>query len=171
MTNKEFFIQTWKSEMPSTMNAINGLPDNMDLLSYKSDDKARSAAAILGHMLGHAEVMCNATDSFIAEEKSAYKQFSSKKEIASYFEKFGTLLTEKLKAIDDKTWGEQIIEFHFDGQKLFAYPMINTYWMLMFDIIHHRGQLSTYYRHMGVRNPQIYGPAAEDMEAMTAKKN
>ncbi len=42
------------------------------------------------------------------------------------------------------------------------------FWMFMFDIIHHRGQLSTYYRHMGVRNPQIYGPTAEDMEAMMA---
>ena len=49
--------------------------------------------------------------------------------------------------------------------------MSNLFWTLMFDIIHHRGQLSTYYRTMGVRNPQIYGPTAEDMEAMLAGKN
>ena len=47
--------------------------------------------------------------------------------------------------------------------------MSAMYWMMMFDIIHHRGQLSTYYRQMGVRNPSIYGPTAEDIEPMMAK--
>ncbi|MCX6351170.1 MAG: hypothetical protein NTX03_04825 [Bacteroidetes bacterium] len=42
--------------------------------------------------------------------------------------------------------------------------MMDMYWTLMFDTIHHRGQLSTYYRSMGVRNPSIYGPSAEDIE-------
>ena len=96
---------------------------------------------------------------------------NSIEEAAAYFEKYATLLVEKLKAIEDKTWNEQIVAFHLDGNKLFAYPMSNMFWMFMFDIIHHRGQLSTYYRHMGVRNPQIYGPTAEDIEEMMAVKN
>ena len=49
--------------------------------------------------------------------------------------------------------------------------MSAIFWTVMHDIIHHRGQLSTYYRHMGVRNPNIYGPTAEDMEEMKAKAN
>ena len=49
MTNKEFFIQTWQSEIPRTLSAINGLPNDMTKLNYKCDEKARSAAAILGH--------------------------------------------------------------------------------------------------------------------------
>ena len=64
-----------------------------------------------------------------------------------------------------------MVEFQLNGNKLFAYPMSAMFWMFMFDIIHHRGQLSTYYRHMGVRNPSIYGPTAEDMEEMMAAKN
>ena len=171
MTNKEFFIQTWQAEMQRTLNAINGLPADMSKLSYKCDEKSRSAASIIGHMLPHAEVMYNATDSFIAAEKSNPKQFNSPEDAAAYFEKYAVLLAEKLNSITDKTWSEQIIEFQLDGHLLFAYPMSNTYWMVMFDIIHHRGQLSTYYRHMGVRNPQIYGPTAEDMELMAAAQN
>lgn len=164
MTNKEFFLKTWNNEMASTMSAINGLPDNMESLNYKSDEKARSAAAILGHILNHAEEMCNACEKFIIEEKSTHKQFNSKQEIASFFEKHARLLTDKLNAVDDKTWESKLIEFKFDGNKLFAYPMSDTYWILIFDIIHHRGQLSTYYRHMGVRSPQIYGPTADDIK-------
>ena len=168
MTNKEFFIQTWQAEMQRTLSAVRGLPTDMTKLGYKCDEKARSAADIIGHMLPHAEAICNATDSFIAVEETG-KTYNSIEEAALYFEKYATLLADKLHATDDKVWDEQIVEFHLNDNKLFAYPMTNLYWMFMFDIIHHRGQLSTYYRHMGVRNPPIYGPTAEDMEAMAAK--
>jgi uncharacterized damage-inducible protein DinB len=168
MTNKDFFIQTWQAEMKRTLNAVKGLPGDMSKLSYKCDEKARSAADIIGHILPHAEALCNATDSFIAVEETG-KTYTSIEDAAAYFEKYATRLAEKLQAIDENTWEKQIIEFHLNGHKLFAYPMTNMYWMFMFDIIHHRGQLSTYYRHMGVRNPQIYGPTAEDMEIMAAQ--
>ena len=170
MTNKEFFIQTWQAEMGRTAGAIRGLPADMTKLSYKCDEKARSAADIIGHMLPHAEAICNATDSFIANEETG-KTYNSIEDAAIYFEKYATLLIEKLQATDDTTWNEKIVEFQLNGNKLFAYPMSNIFWIFMFDIIHHCGQLSTYYRHMGVRNPQIYGPTAEDMEAMAGTNN
>jgi len=167
MTNKEFFIQTWQNEMKSTLSAVRGLPTDMSKLSYKCNEKARSAAEIIGHMLPHAEAICNATDTFIAKEEYS-KKYESIEDAALYFEKYAKLLVEKLKATSDETWDNQIVEFQLAGHKLFAYPMTNMFWMFMFDIIHHRGQLSTYYRHMGVRNPSIYGPTAEDIEAMAA---
>jgi uncharacterized damage-inducible protein DinB len=170
MTNKEFFIQTWQDEMKRTAVAVRALPTDMTKLDYKCDEKARSAADIIGHILPHAEAICRATGSFIVREETG-KTYHSIEEAATYFEKYATLLVEKLQAIDDRTWNEQIVEFHLDGNKYFAYPMTDMFWMFMFDIIHHRGQLSTYYRHMGVRNPQIYGPTAEDMEAIMATKN
>lgn len=165
MTNKEFFIQTWQGEMKRTLSAVRGLPADMSKLDYRCDEKARSAADIIGHILPHAEALCNATKTFVAVEKTG-KQFSSIEEAASYFEKNATLLVENLQSTDDATWEEKMVAFELNGNKLFEYPMSAIFWMFMFDIIHHRGQLSTYYRHMGVRNPQIYGPTAEDMEAM-----
>ncbi|HMS66111.1 MAG TPA: DinB family protein [Ignavibacteria bacterium] len=167
MTNKEFFIKTWLAEMKSTMAAINGLPEDMSKLEYRSNDKARTAAGIIGHMLPHAEALCNAADSFVANEGDD-KKFGSVKEAAAYFEKNASQVAEKLKAVDEKTWDEKIVEFKYNGTKLFESQMYDIFWMLMLDIIHHRGQLSTYYRNMGVRNPQIYGPTAEDMDDMTA---
>jgi uncharacterized damage-inducible protein DinB len=43
-------------------------------------------------------------------------------------------------------------------------------WQLFFDVIHHRGQLSVYFRPMGIPNPSIYGPTAEMVEAMMAQR-
>lgn len=170
MTNKEFFVQTWQAEMKRTAGAVRALPADMTKLDYKCDEKARSAADIIGHILPHAEALCNAANSFIVDEETG-KTYNSIEDAALFFEKYASQLVEKLNATDEITWNEQIFEFRLNGNKLFAYPMGTMFWTFMFDIIHHRGQLSTYYRHMGVRNPQIYGPTAEDMEAAAAARN
>jgi len=171
MSNREFFIQTWQSEMQTTLNAIKGLPEDKDSWTYKCNEKSRTAAAIIGHMLPHAEVISNATQTGIADEHSMPYQFRSVEEAAAYFEKWASLTTEKLHMMDDTAWDEKIIDFQVDGTSFYKLPMSKFCWMLLFDIIHHRGQLSTYYRNMGVRNPNIYGPTAEDMEAMMAASN
>ncbi|MEO6233336.1 MAG: DinB family protein [Ferruginibacter sp.] len=170
MTNKDFFIQTWKSEIPRTMAAVKGLPADMDKLNYKCDEKARSAAEIIGHILPHAQALCDATTSFVVVEGNG-KKFNDIAEAADYFEQYAAQLTADLSTVSDTTWEEQVVSFELNGNKIFEQPMSAMYWMFMFDIIHHRGQLSTYYRHMGVRNPAIYGPTAEDIEAMMAQVN
>ncbi|MEO8721254.1 MAG: DinB family protein [Ginsengibacter sp.] len=168
MTNKEFFIQTWQAELPKTLGAVNALPKDMDKLHYRCHEKSRSAEQLIGHIISHAESLNHAIKTFINDEVSDRK-FSSVAEAADSFEKNATEVSETLKAIDEKIWEEQIVEFKVDGNKLFAYPMNAIFWTVMHDIIHHRGQLSTYYRHMGVRNPNIYGPTAEDMEVLMSK--
>ena len=96
MTNREFFIQTWQAEMEKTAGAVRALPKDMSTLSYRCDKKARSAAEIIGHMLPHAESICQATDSFVAAENTG-KTFSSTEEAATYFEKHATRLVENYK--------------------------------------------------------------------------
>ena len=119
MTNKEFFIQTWQAEMKRTLSAVKGLPADMEKLNYKCDEKARSAADIIGHILPHAEALSNAVDSFIAIEQTG-KKYESVEAAALYFEKYATLLAEKLKAVNDTQWEQQIVEFHLNGNILFA---------------------------------------------------
>jgi hypothetical protein len=116
MTNKEFFIQTWESEMAPTLSSIKGLPSDMSKLNYKSNEKAKNAAELISHFLGHAEVMNDSIDTFIADEKSETKTFDSKEDAAVYFEKNAKSIVEKLKSIDNKTWDEQKISFRVDGQ-------------------------------------------------------
>ncbi|HEY0872642.1 MAG TPA: DinB family protein [Vicinamibacterales bacterium] len=47
----------------------------------------------------------------------------------------------------------------FFGQQRPASPMA---WSFLFDIVHHRGQITTYLRPMGSTVPQIYGPSADE---------
>lgn len=47
----------------------------------------------------------------------------------------------------------------FFGSQREASPMA---WSFLFDIVHHRGQITTYLRPMGSKVPQIYGPSADE---------
>ncbi|MDP4285646.1 MAG: DinB family protein [Bacteroidota bacterium] len=169
MTNKEFFIQTWKNESKITAGAVRALPTDMSKLAYKPSGKCRSAMEIISHILPHAEELNIATKAFVISEDS--KEFSGIEEAAAYFEKNAAEVADNLEKIDDATWEEKIIPLEVFGNKLFEAPMMNMYWMFIFEMIHHRGQLSTYYRPMGVVNPRIYGPTAEDVEKMQAASN
>ena len=45
------------------------------------------------------------------------------------------------------------------GNQRPASPMA---WSFLFDIVHHRGQITTYLRPMGAKVPQIYGPSGDE---------
>ena len=47
----------------------------------------------------------------------------------------------------------------FFGRQRPASPMA---WSFLFDIVHHRGQITTYLRPMGSTVPQVYGPSADE---------
>lgn len=171
MTNRKFFIQTWLAEMKITLNAINGMPVDKTKWNYKCNEKSRNAAEIIGHILPHAEVISNSIKTGIADERTKPHQFSSVEDAIAYSQKWATFNAKNLDVMDDTAWDQKIIDFQVDGVTFYELPMDRYCWMLLIDIIHHRGQLSTYYRHMGVRIPNIYGPTAEDFEAMMAGKS
>ena len=58
--------------------------------------------------------------------------------------------------MDDKAL---FTEFWTNETKTTAKPMA---WGFLFDIVHHRGQITTYLRPMGAKVPQIYGPSGDE---------
>jgi uncharacterized damage-inducible protein DinB len=79
-------------------------------------------------------------------------------------------MTEVLEAYDTQSAGTEKRwtalpaakwdgSFDFFGQQRPAAPMA---WSFLFDIVHHRGQITTYLRPMGSTVPQIYGPSGDE---------
>ncbi len=171
MTHQEFFAKNFHKEMKRTLVAIKGLPTDMSKLEYKPNEKSRTAHEIIGHILPHAEDLYLAITSGDINEQQL--TFNSTEEAANYFEKNSQLLIEKVKTVSDEDWANRMITLSVHGRKIYEGKMMDMFWTIMMDLIHHRGQLSTYYRAMGMRNPSIYGPSAEDMEDMmkAAAKN
>ena len=61
----------------------------------------------------------------------------------------------------DAAW-EQPARFFHNGALVLEQPAGAFLWFVLFDSIHHRGQLAAYLRPMGGKVPSIYGPSADD---------
>ena len=77
------------------------------------------------------------------------------------FEELSAVLSEKLAHMDQKRW-EESAKLHTGEHVLLERPLGEILWLFHFDLIHHRGQLSTYLRPMGLKVPSIYGRSGDD---------
>jgi uncharacterized damage-inducible protein DinB len=78
------------------------------------------------------------------------------KEIHAAYERQSADIVKRWKALPQEKWEGQL---DFFGNTRPASPMA---WSFLFDIVHHRGQITTYLRPMGSTVPQIYGPSADE---------
>ena len=167
MSNKEFFQQCWKSEMLGTVRALKALGET-EQLNYKPAEKNRTAKQLVDHFVSHVEDLIEGVETGVINHRVTAEYPSVAKAIET-FEKESDKLMDLLTQVDDKTWEEKMVPMNVFGNKVDEGPLSTMCWMFLFDLVHHRGQLSTYYRPMGLTQPSIYGPTAEMVEAMMAK--
>ncbi len=82
-------------------------------------------------------------------------------EVLAVYDRCHDDITRRLHAVDVMRW-EQNVPFIYQGQEVMSVPGYENAWGFLLDMIHHRGQISTYLRPMGSTVPQIYGPTADE---------
>ncbi len=157
MDEKGLFLKFWEKEGAATRQVISRIPEGSD---YRPDPKSRPAREI-AWLIVREEILL--TDGL---EKGALEWVevpapATIKEILATYDRHHDNLTKRLRAVDTKGW-ERKVPFTFQGQEVMSDTGYANAWGFLFDIIHHRGQLSTYLRPMGSTVPQIYGPSADE---------
>jgi uncharacterized damage-inducible protein DinB len=77
-------------------------------------------------------------------------------EIVAAYEKQSAEIIQRWNDLPPSRW-DGVLEFF--GAERPSSPMA---WSFLFDIVHHRGQITTYLRPMGSTVPSIYGPSADE---------
>jgi hypothetical protein len=80
-------------------------------------------------------------------------------------------LVELLKNCSDGDWTTKKIPAYWGQMKIMENTLMEICWMMLFDTVHHRGQLTSYYRSIGTTQPSLMGPTYEEEMAMMAKQN
>lgn len=158
MSNREFFAERLAAEIPAFVKVLRALPS--DKLDYKPHEK-NTPAGNLGWQL--ATEVASLQELFrtgdINYAQSPRPQSSD--EIADAFERNAQQTLEQVKSVSDERW-DGPGRFLWGGQVAWAAPVTELAWGFLFDMIHHRGQLSAYLRPMGGKVPAIYGPSGDD---------
>lgn len=178
MTNKDFFIGSWKRDSAVTVKAIRALPQDMPKLNMQHHPKFRSPWQLVNHIAPHAKELVQALTEgrvdlvnegmFPLDSPTIYQSLEA---AAGDLEIHSAKLIELAAQCTDADWDSKIIPIHWGPTKIFESPLGQFCWTLLFDSVHHRGQLSSYYRLLGVTQPDLMGPTTEAEEAMMAKMN
>jgi len=163
MTTREFYVERRKAELPAFLKVLKALP--RDRMDYKPDERSPSAEQVAWTLV-HQTMICSdvAKD---ARGEWIDSPAPSLDEMIQNFETASDELIEKVSGMDEDTWNRKA-EFVYQGKVVSEQPAGQFLWTMMFDAIHHRGQLSAYLRPMGGKVPAIYGPSGDEKPAQSA---
>ena len=152
MDERALFTRFWENESKTTRKVIARIPEGSD---YRPDPKSRTAIEIAWQIVCEEKMIIDALENGKAEWQPPPAP-ATIKELVDTYESQSANIVRRFKALPSERW-EGTLEI-FGGQRP-ASPMA---WSFLFDIVHHRGQISTYLRPMGSKVPQIYGPSGDE---------
>jgi uncharacterized damage-inducible protein DinB len=149
---KSLFTNFWIKESKTTRTVIARIPEGSE---YRPDPKSRTARDIAWQIVCEERMIIDALES----GKVAWAPPpppATMKEMVAVYEQQSADLERRWKALPAARWEGKL---EFFGSERPASPMA---WSFLFDIVHHRGQITTYLRPMGSTVPQIYGPSGDE---------
>ena len=157
MDEKSHFLKFWNKEAAATRAVLSRIPEGSD---YRPDPKSRTAREVAWLIVREEILLADGLEKGVLEwvELPAPKTM---KEVLDTYDRSHDAATRKLETADAATWSGNV-PFMFQGQQVMNEPGAEIAWGFLLDMIHHRGQLSTYLRPMGSKVPQIYGPSADE---------
>ena len=152
MDEKSLFVNFWTNESKTTLKVLARIPDGSD---YRPDPKSRTAREIAWQIVCEERMLIEALESGKAQWAPPPMP-ATMKQVVDAYQELSAGMTARWHALPAERWTGTL---EFFGKQRPASPMA---WSFLFDIIHHRGQISTYLRPMGSTVPQIYGPSGDE---------
>lgn len=155
MIDKQYLLQMFKKETATTLKVMQAFPE--DKLAFKPHERSSNARKVMSTFVFEMYLI----RSYVFEEdfdRSVFQTYAPDKlsTIISDFEKETSNVAPKIEKLSET---DLIKPVEFAGAKSTAGEFML---MMVFDMIHHRGQLSVYVRMAGGKVPSIYGPSADD---------
>jgi len=160
MTSREFYLERRRAEVPVFLRVLKAVP--ADQLSYKPHDRSPSAEELIWTLTKELKSCVDAASQQRAEWNSQPPPPFN--EMLQLFEQWSNDLTDVVAGMDETKWSKTA-QFFYNGKMVSEQPIGQFLWFILFDAIHHRGQVSAYLRPMGGKVPSIYGPSADSPSA------
>jgi uncharacterized damage-inducible protein DinB len=156
MTSRQFYLERRRAELPVFVRVLRSLP--ADRLSYKPHERCPSAEQLAWTLTSELRACVEVAKEGRTEwRQEAPPPFDS---VLELFERWSEELLELVEAMAESSW-EKVAQFFYGGKVVSEQPVGQFLWFILFDAIHHRGQLAAYLRPMGGTVPSIYGPSAD----------
>lgn len=156
---KEAFLKTLEGEIPVFERVLKAVPaENQD---YRPDPKSKTAPELASGMTSEVLIYPKFLKEGVVNMDSDFKPSTgSPTELADIMTKGWQEVKSIVAGMSDAEW-EMEADMQMGGASAWKATRGEMAWGMLLDLIHHRGQLSTYLRAMGGKVPSIYGPSAD----------
>jgi uncharacterized damage-inducible protein DinB len=162
MTISETFLPEYDQEMASSRKFIERVPD--DKLTWKPHEKSMTLGRLASHMAEMAvwaEHSVNLDRLVLGPEMRPFNA-ASRAELLETFDKNVPIARAGIERTSDEQFAK-IWELEYQGQVMISMPRIAVLrGVVMNHMIHHRGQLSVYFRLNDIPVPGVYGPSGDE---------
>jgi uncharacterized damage-inducible protein DinB len=172
MTIGHSMLPEFDQEMANTRKTLERVPD--EKWNWKPHDKSGTVGWLAGHiatMPGWATMTLNSEQlDYAPVDGPSYQppKIENRQQLLAEFDKNMTEARAALAAASDadmmKGW-----TLLAGGKTIFTLPRVACLRGMVFNhIIHHRAQLTVYYRLLGIPVPGLYGPSADETQPSSA---
>ena len=152
-TEKEVLIAAMTRELATTLRVIQAFPQSE--MHFKPHERSSSAEKVLKGIVSAMGMMQGALEGKMDMDKLRGYAPGDLMQISDDFEKASSDL---LKAVEHASAEQLNKKVDFFGSEMRAIDIVS---LVLFDQVHHRGQMSVYIRMAGGKVPSIYGPSAD----------
>ena len=145
---KDQFLNYWEKEAATTRKVLSRIPEGSD---YRPDPKSRPAREIAWLIVRESIVLVEGLEKGSLEWAEVPAP-ATMKEVLDAWDRGD--MVKRMKSVDSARWDGRV-PFMMGGQQVMNEPAIDNAFGFLFDIVHHRGQITTYLRAMGSTVPQI----------------
>ena len=168
MSIAQSMLPEFDNEMANTRKTLERVPENK--LDYKPDPKSMSMGVLASHIAEMVGWMPETLQQPSIDIPSDFKPFlaTSRKQLLDKFDANVAASRAALAGASDQGMMQEW-SLKFGGNTMFTMPRIAVLRsMIMNHVIHHRAQLTVYYRLNGVPVPALYGPSADEGQPAAA---
>ncbi len=155
MITKQNLLKIFRKEFGTTLKVMKAFPG--EKLNFAPHERSQTAKRLMSTFVFEMFLM----RMYVFDENfdaSGFKTYSPENlnDLVDDFDKETAQIITSLEGINESELSKSITF----ANKVFSADEFMT--MMLFDQIHHRGQLSVYIRMAGGKVPSIYGPSADD---------
>lgn len=154
----EFFAQRWEAELPAFGRVLRAMPDGQ--LDYTPHERSTNAGNLAWQLAEEQRVLSGLLDTGVVDWKPRPRP-ATVAEIVKAWDDATAELRTRIEKLDEAKLASTA-SFAMGDAGTWNDTVGNMLWGFLFDMVHHRGQLSAYLRPMGGKVPAIYGPSADD---------
>ena len=173
MTIGQMMLGEFDQEMQNTRKTLERCPDE------KWNWKPHEKSGTVGWLASHIATMVGWLPMTISTEEFDYApvdgpsfeppKIGNRKELLTTFDKESAAARAALANVSDaemmKNW-----KLLAGGQEIFTMPRVACIrGMVLNHLIHHRAQLTVYFRLLGIAVPGLYGPSADEAQPGAAE--